>query len=153
MAGAAPAYQYRSAERAPQQFEPRIRVVPGRGAGQAQNTLPSSVIFLAKVFAVILVVFALLGFVRIGLASATVTTALSSQEISTEIEAARSAGNSLEVRESYLSNPSNIRLEASKLKMAAATDASVITLPKDVVITDEQGNLSLSMSLAAATQG
>ncbi|MGI6105773.1 MAG: cell division protein FtsL [Raoultibacter sp.] len=149
MASAAPAY--RQPERAPQQ-SPRIRVVPGRGTPQAPDTLPSSVITLAKLFAVILVVFALLAFLRIGMASATVTTAVAADEISAEIEGLRSQGSNLEVAESNLSNPTYIKSEAAKLSMVAPGETAVITLPQDVVTTDASGNLSLAASLKAAAQ-
>ena len=55
--GAAPAYSYypeRAPERAPRE---RISVVPGRGTRTQTPTLPSSVVFLAKVAAVVLLVF------------------------------------------------------------------------------------------------
>ena len=147
--GAAPAYRY--PERIPEQ-SPRVRVVPGGKPSKNPDSIPSSAVFLAKVFAAVLVVFALLGFVRIGLASATVTTALSADEISTSIDSARSEGNELEVRQSYLSNPANVKQEAaSRLGMAEPGEALTITLGEDVVATDANGNLSLASSVEAAS--
>lgn len=150
MAPAAPAYRY--PERAPQRA-PRIQVVPGKGRPTAPKTLPSSAVLFARIVAVFFIVFALLGFVRIGLASATVTTAVATEDITTQIDSARSTGNELEVRESYLSNPTYLRSEATKLNMSEPTETGSLTLPADVVITDSAGNLSLSGSLKAATQG
>lgn len=147
MASTAPAYRY--TERAPKPA-PDIHVVPGRGRQADTDTLSSSVLFLAKAFAVLMVVFAVLGFVRIGLASATVNTAVATEEVSSQIDSVRSAGNDLEVRDSHLSNSSNIKSQASDLKMAEATEVTVINLPADVVTTDAAGNLSLSGSLKAA---
>lgn len=149
MASAVPAY--RQPERAPQRT-PRIRVVPGRGIPQTTDTIPSSLITLAKLFAVILVVFALLAFLRIGMASATVTTAVAAEEISSEIETLRSQGSNLEVIESNLSNPTYIKAEAAKLNMIAPAETTVVTIPEDIVTTDVAGNLSLTASLKAAAQ-
>lgn len=149
MASAAPAY--RQPERAPQK-SPRIRVVPGRGIPQAPDTIPTSIITLAKLFAAILVVFALLAFLRIGLASATVTTAVAAEEVSAEIESLRSKGSNLEVTESNLSNPTYIKSEATKLNMVTPAESTVVTLSQDVVATDASGNLSLAASLKAAAQ-
>lgn len=153
MAPAAPAYRYpeRAPQRAPQKTTP-VRVVPGQGKPTTVDALPSSVIMIAKIFAVFFIVFALLGFVRIGLASATVTTAVATEEVASKIESERSAGNELEVRESYLSNPTNLKAEATKLKMGAASETGILTLSKDVVVTDSAGNLSLIGSLRAASQ-
>lgn len=148
MAQAAPAYRYPEYE---PKRSPRIQVVPGRG--KVSDGLPSSLIMAAKILAVFLVVFALIGFARIGLASATVTTTVASEEISTQIESARSAGNNLEVRESHLSNPSYLKAEATKLKMREAGGTASLVLGEDIVKTDTEGNLSLARSLKAATLG
>lgn len=147
--GAAPAYRY--PEWIPRQ-SPRVRVVPGGKPSYRSDSIPSSAVFLAKVLAVAFVVFALLGFVRIGLASATVTTALSAGELSTDIDSARSEGNELEVRQSYLSNPANVKQEAaSRLGMSEPEGTLAIALAEDVVATDANGNLSLSTSIRAAS--
>ncbi|MEG0505233.1 MAG: cell division protein FtsL, partial [Raoultibacter sp.] len=90
--GAAPAYKY--PERIPERA-PKVRVVPGGRPASRPDSISSSAVFLAKVFASILVVFAILGFVRIGLASATVTTALSADEIASNINTVRSESNEL----------------------------------------------------------
>lgn len=148
MASTAPAYRY--TERAPKPA-PRIQVVPGRGRQVDTKTLSSSVIFIAKAFAVLMVVFAILGFVRIGLASATVNTAVATEEVATQIDSARSTGNDLEVRDSYLSSSQNVKSQAADLKMTEAANVAIITLPQDVVVTDSSGNLSLSGSLKAAS--
>ena len=147
--GAAPAYKY--PERIPER-SPRVRVVPGGRPASRPDSISSSTLFLAKVLAVVMVVFAILGFARIGLASATVTTAVSADELSHTIATARSEGNELEVRQSHLANPSNIKQEASsKLGMSEPADALAITLEKDIVSVDAKGNLSLAMSLAASS--
>ena len=74
--GAAPAYSYypeRAPERSPRE---RISVVPGRGTRTQTPTLPSNVVFLAKAAAVVLLVVSLVGFARIGLMSATISTTM-----------------------------------------------------------------------------
>ena len=147
--GAAPAYSYypeRAPERAPRE---RISVVPGRGTRTQTPTLPSSVVFLAKVAAVVLLVVSIVGFVRIGLMSATISTTMQSSELTSQISDARSSGAALEVSQSTLSNP-KVKQQANKLGMAAPETTGVIDLGKDVVATDESGALSLSKSVAIA---
>ena len=136
--GAAPAYSYypeRAPERAPRE---RISVVPGRGTRTETPTLPSSVVFLAKVAAVVL------------LMSATISTTMQSSELPSQISDARSSGAALEVSQSTLSNPTKVKQQANKLGMAAPETTGVIDLGKDVVATDESGALSLSKSVAIA---
>lgn len=147
---AAPAYSYypeRIPERAPRE---RISVVPGRGPRTQTPTLPSSVVFLAKAVAVVLVVVSLVAFVRIGLGAATVTTSMQSEELASKIDNARSDGAALEVSQSALSNPTRVKKEAASLGMASPESVGTIVLDKDVVVTDDNGNLSLSKSLSVA---
>lgn len=148
--GAAPAYSYypeRAPERSPRE---RISVVPGRGTRTQTPTLPSNVVFLAKAAAVVLLVVSLVGFARIGLMSATISTTMQSSQLTSQISDARSSGAALEVSQSTLSNPTKVKQQAGKLGMAAPETAGVITLDKDVVATDESGALSLSKSVAIA---
>ncbi|MDB1806631.1 cell division protein FtsL [Eggerthella lenta] len=148
--GAAPAYSYypeRAPERSPRE---RISVVPGRGTRTQTPTLPSNVVFLAKAAAVVLLVVSLVGFARIGLMSATISTTMQSSQLTSQISDARSSGAALEVSQSALSNPTKVKQQAGKLGMAAPETTGVITLDKDVVATDESGALSLSKSVAIA---
>ena len=148
--GAAPAYSYypeRAPERSPRE---RISVVPGRGTRTQTPTLPSNVVFLAKAAAVVLLVVSLVGFARIGLMSATISTTMQSSQLTSQISDARSSGAALEVSQSTLSNPTKVKQQAGKLGMAATETTGVITLDKDVVATDESGALSLSKSVAIA---
>ena len=148
--GAAPAYSYypeRAPERSPRE---RISVVPGRGPRTQTPTLPSNVVFLAKAAAVVLLVVSLVGFARIGLMSATISTTMQSSQLTSQISDARSSGAALEVSQSTLSNPTKVKQQAGKLGMAAPETTGVITLDKDVVATDESGALSLSKSVAIA---
>ena len=148
--GAAPAYSYypeRAPERSPRE---RISVVPGRGTRTQTPTLPSNVVFLAKAAAVVLLVVSFVGFARIGLMSATISTTMQSSQLTSQISDARSSGAALEVSQSTLSNPTKVKQQAGKLGMAAPETTGVITLDKDVVATDESGALSLSKSVAIA---
>ncbi len=148
--GAAPAYSYypeRAPERSPRE---RISVVPGRGTRTQTPTLPSNVVFLAKAAAVVLLVVSLVGFARIGLMSATISTTMQSSQLTSQISDARSSGAALEVSQSTLSNPTKVKQQAGKLGMSAPETTGVITLDKDVVATDESGALSLSKSVAIA---
>ena len=148
--GAAPAYSYypkRAPERSPRE---RISVVPGRGARTQTPTLPSNVVFLAKAAAVVLLVVSLVGFARIWLMSATISTTMQLSQLTSQISDARSSGAALEVSQSTLSNPTKVKQQAGKLDMAAPETTGVITLDKDVVATDESGALSLSKSVAIA---
>ena len=151
---ALPAYSYypeRAPERTPERERTtRIRVVPGRGMRTQTPTLPANVVFLAKILAVVLVVAACIAFVRIGLSAATITTAMQSQQLSNQIDDARSVGATLEVSQSALSNPTRVKQEASSLNMSAPATVGTIEMEKDVVATDDSGALSLSKSVAIA---
>ncbi len=152
--GAQPAYSHypeRVYER-PAERTPRIRVVPGTGPAAAPSALPSSVVFLAKVAAVVLVVLALVGVTRVTLASAAVGASIQAQELSSAIEDARDVGSQLEVEQSSLSNPSRVKSEATAMGMSAPAETTMVNLEQDVVSIDEEGNLSLSQSLRLAAQ-
>ena len=155
MSSTARAYDF-AAERAYERerySQPDISVMPGRGARNASDSLSPNVILLAKVAAVVLVVLALLGVARVTLSSATVTAALETQQLSSQIEMARVDGNKLEVAQSTLSNPTRIKDAASGLGMAAPAETIKMDLSGDVVVTDGDGALSLSGSVAVAAQG
>lgn len=138
-------------ERAPQRSpRPRIRVVPGQGTRPQPSTQPSAVVTLAKVAVIVAILLTCVAFVRVGLTAATVSTAMESQNLSSQIDDARATGASLEVSQSLLSNPSRVRQEAERLGMAAPTEVGTIVMPVDVVQTDDDGALSLSKSVAAA---
>lgn len=154
MAQAARALPHSYPERdhaAPRSTRPRVRVVPGQGSRTAAEALPSAAVFLAGTIAVVLVVLTMLGFARIALSSAAVTTAISSQEISSDLATARSAGSVLEVQQSTLANPTNVKAAATALDMSEPAATTIITLEKDVVATDAAGNLSFAESVRRAT--
>lgn len=149
---AVPAYSQPYEHEAERAFEsPRIDVIPG-GRTQVQ-TLSPAVITLSKIVAVALVVLALIGFARVALNSAAVTTAMESKQYTNLIEEARSSGGSLEVTQSSLSNPTRVKTEATALGMVAPENIETIVLSEDVVALNDAGNLSLSRSLAVAAKG
>ena len=115
-----------------------------RTGSREQQASSSLLVTAAKLAAVVLVVVAALAFARIALTSATVTTMIESDAMSSEIADARSAGVSLEMEQSVLSNSSAIKQAAKRLGMAASAEVGTIELAPDVVATDASGNLSLS---------
>lgn len=143
-------HAYAQPERVRRDVRTDVSVVPG--SKTQTRTLPSSVIFLAKTVAVVFVVFALLGCARIALSSATVTTAIETRELNSQIESARSEGNKLEVAQSSLSNPTRIKDAAGVLGMYAPAYVANIDISGDVVVVDAAGNLSLSGSAAVLAQ-
>lgn len=148
--GAAPAYSYQYERAFENESRTRVSVMPGQKAHVQPSVLSSNVVFLAKVVAAMLVVVASISFVRIGLASATASVSMQSQQLSAQIDDARSSGAVLEVSQSALSNPTKIKQQATSLDMVAPETVGVIEMDKDVVATDESGALSLSKSIAIA---
>lgn len=153
---AQPAYDQLAYDYAERAFErerenkPRISVVPGRGAQTQARPQSASLVQAAVAVAVVLVIIACFAVVRVTLSAAAVSAAVESQQLASQIEEARTEGSSLEVEQSTLSNPTHIKDAASALGMAAAADTTVIDISEDVVVTDEDGGLSLSGSVAAA---
>ena len=126
---------------------PSVRVVPGRKS-IVDPVLSDAWITGIKAVVAVLAIFLVIGFVRVGLASAAYSAASTSSELSAEIADARSTGESLAVQKSLVASPSSLRYAAEeKLQMAAPSSTSTITLPADVVATDSAGNLSLSQSI------
>lgn len=150
--GAAPAYAYPRPERVREQERPHLHVVPGSAPRTSVQTVSAAFLLAAKVIAVALVLVTAVGFARIALNSATVTTSLAAQEISSDLSEARSYAATLEVQQSTLSNPSRVKEAAADLGMGAPAQTATITLPVDVVATDEAGNVSLTESIRRAAE-
>ena len=126
---------------------PSVRVVPGR-KNIVDPVLSDAWVTGIKVVIAVMAVFLVIGFVRVGLASAAYSTASASSELSSEIADARSTGESLAVQKSLVASPSNLRHAAEeKLKMVSPSSLYTMTLPVDVVATDSSGNLSFSQSI------
>lgn len=130
---------------------PDISVVPGERRDAQQDTLSSGVLLLARVFVIACVAFAILGFIRVGFASATVATAISANEVASDIDIARKEGSELEVQQSYLSNQTYVKKSATELGMEEAGQSITLLLPQDIVTTNEQGDLSLALSIQSAS--
>lgn len=100
------------------------------------------------------VLFAIVGCVRVGLTSATVRTAIAAEDLTAQVSNMQSYGANLEVKESSLSNPAHLRSVATQeLGMQAPLTTDVISLGGGAATLNEEGNLSLSMSLAYVAQG
>ena len=155
MPSAQPTYQYAAyapATQAPAR-RPRISVVPGTGKS-AEEKSKSNITFVT-VAVLVIIAMALLAAVSIGrvaLASAATTVMVDSDNISSNIEEARSYGTELEVQQATLSSPAALKAKAAQMGMIVATDIDTITLDEDVVVYDEAGNLSLSKSVQVATR-
>lgn len=124
-------------------------VIPGHRSSSDIVTLPAWVMSVARVAVAVACVVALLACVRVALSATSVNTSIATSQLSSQIEAARSAGNDLEVQQSRLANSSHIKLEAMSLGMAAPAETTALVLPEDIVAVDEAGNLSLSGSIGA----
>lgn len=153
MAGAAPAYDYGYvrglAARVPRQSD-RVRVVHAR---RPVETVSPQVVTFARVAIVCLVLFAVIAFARIAIHTATVNVMLENEEIAAQIDDIRSTSANLEVQQSTMGNPVNVKHDARKLGMSAPYATETLMLGQDVVAYDAEGNLSLSQSLAAASMG
>ena len=144
-----PAYRYDHDIAQPyRQPAPSVRVVPGR-KHSANPTLSDFAVLGIKALIGCLIVFLIIGFVRVGLASAAYSTASQASDLRSEVSDARTTAESLAVQESLLSSPSNIRTQAEdKLNMKAALSSETITLSPDPVAIDSSGNLSFAGSVS-----
>lgn len=150
----APAYRYDHAAARPArqpESSPSVRVVPGR-KHTAYPTLSDGAVLGIKALIACVIVFLIIGFVRVGFSSAAYSIASQSSDLRSQISDARTTGESLAVQESLLSNPNNIRTEAQeRLSMTAGSSASTMTLSADPVAIDSAGNLSFSESVSRLT--
>lgn len=135
---------------APGTYAPDISVIPGNASPSV--SISPAFIFLVKTAAVLFVVIALLGCIRITLTSAAVEAAVEKQELTSSIKDIRVESKVLEVSQSSLTNPTRIKESATLLGMAAPEQVTNVNLADDVVKLDEDGSLSLSRSAAALTQ-
>lgn len=150
MAGAAPAYDYhyvRGSVAPRPRREQRVRVVHAR---RPVETVSPQVVVLARVALVAIALLAVIAFARIGLHTATVNVMTQNDAIAAQIEEVRSTSSSLEVQESTKGNPTNIKRAAKKLGMSAPASTETLMIGEDIVALDDNGNLSLSKSLAVA---
>ncbi len=152
MASAAQAYDYnyvRGTEARRPRREDQVRVVHSRRPVEAVSP---QVVMLARVAFIAIALFAVIACARVAIHTATLNVMLENEAIATQIEEVRSTSASLEVEESTLGNPVNVKRAAKKLGMSQPVYSETVMLGEDVVATDEAGNLSLSKSLAVAAQ-
>ncbi len=148
---AAPAYAYPQPQRRPQRTSrPDVRAIPGGGRRTQQQGVAPQAFTLVKVAIAALLVFTAVCFVRVALSAATVSAAIETQQLNSDISAIREQSNVLEVSQSTLSNSANVKAAASQLKMGAPVTTEFLDLGVDVVATDDAGNLSLTQSLERA---
>ncbi len=151
MAGA-PAYRYDHRGAQPyRQPAPSVHVVPG--TKQTANPVVSDFVITGlKILIVCLIAFLLVGFARVGLASAAYDAASQASELESQVSDARATGESLAVEESLLSSSSNIRTQAQeRLNMKEGVSSETITLSVDPVSIDSAGNLSFAGSVSRLT--
>lgn len=127
----------------------RVDVVVGGNTAKAYSPAHATALRAAKAVLVIIVAFAGIGFGRISLASATVTEALEARDVRNNLEEVRSSINDMQVEQSTLSNPARIKSEAEALGMSSPSVTHVLDLTGDLVMTEENGALSLTGSIAA----
>ncbi|MDO4503279.1 MAG: cell division protein FtsL [Coriobacteriia bacterium] len=157
---AAPAYSYASTARtlAPQrertrrpERRPDVRVVPGSRQRTQSRPLAGSSIKTAFVIGAALAVIAALCVARLFFAAGAASVSMETNQVSSNLDQARSVSSQLEVQTTSLANPERVKAEATKLGMVLPYDTATIVLPEDVVATTEDGSLSLSESLSRAT--
>ena len=123
-----------------------VRAMRTSGSSQASSQTPI-IVTAARLVAVVLVVVAIIGMARIALTSAAVATMIESDSISAQIEEARTVGTSLEMQQSVLTSPTNIKQAVKRLGMEAPGEPEIINLDPDIVAVDSEGTLSLSDSV------
>lgn len=152
MGSAAPAYRRYASQEPAWDFSPRIDVIRGGGKRARSKSLSSNAVMTAIAIAVILTAVAFFAIVRIGITAATVAEASAAQQVSSEIESARSASASLDVAISTLSGNTTVQTKAKDMNMAAPSVESVVTLDEDLVAVGEDGTLLLSDSIGRVSQ-
>ena len=73
--------------------------------------------------------------------------------IAAQIDDVRATSASLEVQQSTMGNPANVKRSAKKMGMYVPYTSETLMIGEDVVAYDDAGNLSLSKSLAVAAMG
>ncbi len=151
-----PSYVYGSAAPAESEVDageqrgwPRFGFIVGAGTNPSVTELPQLAYSVMRTIIVVVTVLFVIGLVRVSFTAMSTAIAMNTSELSSQIETARDEGNDLEVMSSQLATSARIKLEATSLGMAAPETTTVISLEPDIVVTDEEGNLSLSGSIEA----
>lgn len=131
--------------------KPKAHIIEGtNSSGPNKNeTQAHSLQVFFKVALVFICLIALIGAVNITLTSATMAVATKAEATQKDINSAREVGKSLEVKYGMLTNTSSVKEKAESLGMAVSESVLKINLKKDVVATDNDGNLLLAKSLSA----
>lgn len=162
MSGAAPAYDYDYARKEDARRGASARRADANGVSvlrprRQEVRKDDSVSFnFSKIiiFGVAVGLFVgILAICHILLDIATVNVMMENDKVSAQISEIRSESELLEVQKSNASNPTNLKKAAKKLGMTIPYYTETMELEDDVVAYDEDGNLSLSDSLAVAAEG
>ena len=127
-----------------------MHAVAGRAKARSvmkTSALSPMIVTAAKIAAVLVVLIAVLAFIRVGMTSATVSNGLASQGISKQIDNELVSKNALEVQDSTLANSGRIRQVASQYSLVVPSTIQVFELSPDVLAYDENNHVSLVESL------
>lgn len=128
----------------------RVRVIKPR---RRDDSFSKGFSKFTRIALIVGVFVGLILFARLGLQSMTIGVMSQSDEINAKIEEVRTESVNLEVEKSTASSPTNLKKAAKKLGMMNPYYTETLELEDDVVAYDEEGNLSLSDSLAVASEG
>ena len=128
---------------------PSINLITTQGRS-AKTVAGTSLILMARVIACVFIALALIGMVRLSIASAAVSEMKVQKNLTSQINKARYDMSLLEVEYSQLS--SDIDQKAHDMGMNKAAHVEKVNLPRDIVALDSKGRLSLSGSIARLTQ-
>lgn len=128
----------------------RVRVIKPR---RRENTISKRFTKFARIVIAVGIFLGVILFARLGLQAMTIGVMAQSDEVNTQIEQIRTESVNLEVEKSTASNPTNLKKAAKKLGMTNPTYTETLELEDDIVAYDEEGELSLSDSLAVASEG
>ncbi len=118
----------------------------------APEKAPADLRFYGICAALIIVAIALIGFVYVSLYAETVEVEVVNQEYTDAISTASDTSKILEVQQTVYSKASYIRSSAVVLGMLDPESTEALVLDPDTVATDDDGNLSLSLSVERVTQ-
>lgn len=134
----------------PKKIAPEMHAVKGNAevkSAAKSAALSPILVTVAKFAAALVILIAVLAFVRVAMTSATVSNGLASQNISNSIDAELINKNALEVQDSTLSNSARIKQAAAEYSLVNPGAITVINLTPDVLAYDANNNVSLVESL------
>ena len=128
---------------------PSINLITTQGRS-TKTAAGAALIVMARVIACVFIALALIGMVRLSIASAAVSEMKVQKNLTSQINKARYDMSLLEVEYSKLS--SDIDQKAYSMGMHKVAQVENVQLPRDIVALDSNGRLSLSGSIARLTQ-